>query len=75
MALYSTITQNIPAASQQIVFYDPSEMDNITYSSNQITYASESSIVLSKSDAQLYYTNKLNFYNNLLATFPVIYQS
>jgi hypothetical protein len=72
MAVISTITQNIPAATQQIIFYNPSEFDNITYSSNSITYATEASITLSQSDLALWFVNKLIFYNTLLFNFPTI---
>lgn len=72
MALSSVITQNIPAGTQQIIFNNPTEVDNITYSGSGLTYAVESSFTLSQSDMVLYFQNKLAFYNALLLNFPAI---
>jgi hypothetical protein len=75
MAVTSTITQNIPGATQQVVFYNPSEFDNLTYNSNQMTYAAESSIILSQSDFALWFLQKRQFYNLLITNFPIINSS
>jgi hypothetical protein len=75
MATTATIAQNIPSATQQIIFYDPSEFDNIIYASNQMTYAAESTITLSQSDFALWFGYKLQFYNALFANFPGINSS
>jgi hypothetical protein len=75
MAVTSTITQNIPGATKQVVFYNPSEFDNLTYNSNQMTYAAESSIILSQSDFALWFLQKRQFYNLLITNFPIINSS
>lgn len=72
MATTSVVTQNLPSDTQQVIFYDTGEFDNITYSSNQITYAAESSITMSQSDFALWYKYFLQYYNLLLTNFPVI---
>lgn len=75
MAVSSIITQNVPSSTQQIIFDNPTEFENISYSSSGITYASESSTVLSQDDFIVFYQNKLQFYNTLLLNFPSISNS
>jgi hypothetical protein len=72
MAISSVITQNVPSNTQQIIFNNPSEFENISYSSIGITYAAESSTALSQEDFITFYQNKLQFYNSLLVNFPSI---
>ena len=72
MAVTSAISQNIPSNTQQIIFYNPTEFENITYSTSGMTYNSESSVVLNITDFIVFYQNKLQFYNSLLTNFPSI---
>ncbi len=72
MALISTIIQNVPSGTQQIIFDDPNEFENISYSSSGMTYNSEPGIVLSQTDFNLFFTNNVQFYNVLLLNFPAI---
>lgn len=75
MAVTSSISQNIPSGTQQIIFDNPSEFENITYSSSGLTYAAEGSTVLSQSDFIVFYQNKQQFYNSLLLNFPLLSNS
>jgi len=75
MAITSTITQNVPAITEQVVFFNPSEFENISYSSRGITYAVEISSVLSQVDFIVFYQNLLQFYNSILLNFPTIANS
>ncbi|HZY25508.1 MAG TPA: hypothetical protein VFE71_06750 [Bacteroidales bacterium] len=70
MAISSVITQDIPNGIQQVIFNNPTEFDNILYSSGSMMYAAEPDTVLSKEDFLTYYSNKLQFYNALLNNFP-----
>jgi hypothetical protein len=72
MALTANTILNLPSGTQQIIFSNPSEVDNITYSSSGITYALESSFILSQADMALYMTYLTVFYNALLLNFPSI---
>jgi len=72
MSLTAVITQNISAQTQNIIFSTSGQVEEITYSNNQITYAAESSFVLSQSDFSLFAAYKLQFYNALLSNYPNI---
>lgn len=75
MALTASQTLNIPGTTQQIIFSNPSEIENITYSTSGITYASEISSVLSRSDFALFFQYKIQFFNSLFVDFPNIVAS
>ena len=69
MAITSSIVQNTSSSVQTIIFYNPTEFENISYSTSGITYASESSTILSQSDFIVFYDNTLQFYNSLLTNY------
>ena len=71
MAISSTIIQNLPAKTAQIIFTNTAEFENITYSSDGITYAAEASAVISTGDFSIFFANKLSFYNALISQFPL----
>lgn len=72
MALTSTTTFDIVGGTQSIIFSNPSAVDQISFSSNQVTFAISSTYSLSKSDFALYY-KYLSVFNLLLArNFPSI---
>jgi len=72
MALTSTTTFDITGATQTLTYFNPAQVDQIIFSSNQITFASISSFNLAKSDLLLY-CQFLNIFNNLLfANFPSV---
>ena len=75
MALTSTTTFDIAGQTQTITFNNPSQVDQITFSSNQITFSSESSFNLVKSDILLYNKYLQAFNNLLLINFPSISSS
>ena len=73
MAVTGTITQNVPSGTQQIIFDNPTEFENITYTvGTGFTYAVESSIVLNKSDFALFLQYKTQYYNTLFVNFPAL---
>jgi hypothetical protein len=75
MALTSVTTFDIVGQTQTITFNNPSQVDQITFSSSQITFATISSFDLVKSDMLLYF-KYLNAFNNLLLiNFPSISSS
>jgi len=75
MALTSTTTFDIVGATQTITFNNPTQVDQITYSGNQIIFQTSSAYNLAKSDYLLYF-KYLNAFNNLLLlNFPVISQA
>lgn len=75
MALTSTTTFDITGQTQSIIFFNPSQVDQISFGSNQITLATISSYNLVKSDMLLYF-KYLNAFNNLLLiNFPTLSSS
>jgi hypothetical protein len=73
MALTSQTTLDLVGQSSVLSFYQGvSLVDQITYSSNQITYASISSYNLSKSDMALYYNFLNTWLSSLYANFPIV---
>ena len=75
MALTSTTTFDISGTAQTLTYFNPSQVDQITFSSNQITFAAVSQFNLAKSDLLLY-CQFLNIFNNLLiANFPSVSNS
>jgi len=75
MALTSVTNFNIPGQNQSVTFNNPSAVDQITYSSNQITFAAESSFNLVKSDLLLYIQYLTTFNTLLIANFPSVNSS
>jgi hypothetical protein len=75
MALTSTTSFDLIGQTQVLTYFNPSQVDQITYSNNQITFAGISSYNLSKSDLILYfqYLNAFNLF--LIQNFPVVNQS
>jgi hypothetical protein len=75
MALTSSTTFDIVGQTQAITFNNPSQVDQITFSSNQITFSASTTFNLAKSDLILYF-KYLNAFNNLLLiNFPSISSS
>jgi hypothetical protein len=72
MAITSTTTFDVIGNTSTITFYDPSQIDQITYASGQVTFQSASSYTLSKVDYLLYFQYLNAFYNQLFINFPLI---
>lgn len=72
MALTNITTFDVVGGTQTMAFYDPSLVDQITYSAGSITLAAISSFNLSKSDMLLYYQYVNSFNNLLFVNFPSI---
>lgn len=70
MAITSSTTLDIVNQTASITFSNPSQVDQITFGSNQITYQSYSSYNLTKSDCALYFKFLNTWYNSLLVNFP-----
>ena len=75
MTLTASTTFDISDQTQSIIFSNPSMVDQISYSSNQITFSEISSFTLTASDMNLYVIYLQNFYKLLLLNFPSINQS
>lgn len=75
MALTSTTTFDIVGATQTLTFNNPSQIDQISFSNNQITFASVIAYNLSKSDTILWFKYLNTFNNLLLINFPSISSS
>lgn len=73
MALTAQTTFDITGVTQTITFFENnSQVDQITYSSGQITFQTISQYNLSKSDYLLWYQYLLGFYNLLFVNFSGI---
>lgn len=73
MALTSTTTWDIVGQTQTITFYQSAlQVDQIVFSSNQITFSNISSFNLSKSDYLLYFQYLNAYFTTLLINFPSI---
>lgn len=72
MALTSTIDFDLIGATQKIIFYNPSQIDEIIYSSNQVTFQMAAAYTLSKNDFLLYYKYLSAFITQLLINFPLV---
>lgn len=73
MALTSTTIFDISAQSQTLNFTNPNQIDQISYSGNQIIFSSSKTYTLLKSDVILWF-KYLNAFNSLLlSNFPSIY--
>lgn len=75
MALTSTTTFDILGNTQILTFFNPSQVDQITYANNQITFAASTGYTLSKTDLLLYFQYLIVFNNLLNFNFPNISQS
>jgi hypothetical protein len=75
MALTQQTTVDIVGKTQTIVFNDPSAVDQIAYSNNEITFGTISTYNLSKSDLLLYGQFVNTFNNSLILNFPIVNQS
>ena len=72
MALTSQTTLDLIGQTQSIIFMNPSQVDQISFASNQITWQASSSFNLAKTDLLLY-LKFVNTFNNLLITnFPSV---
>jgi hypothetical protein len=72
MALTSTTVFDVGGATQSITFSNPSQVDQISFSNNQVTFEAESSYNLVKSDLLLY-GQYLQAFNTLLyVNFPSV---
>ena len=75
MALTSTTTTDIVGATQVLTYSNPSQIDQISFGSNQITFGTTAGYSLGKSD-QLLFNQFLNTFNNLLLiNFPTVASS
>jgi hypothetical protein len=75
MALTAVTVFDIAGGTQTITFNNPSQVDQITFSSNSITFQASTTFSLVKSDYLLYF-KFLDVFNNLLFTnFPSITSS
>ncbi len=72
MALTATTVFDLSAQTQTITFNNPSMVDQISFSSNQMTFAEISTFNLVKSDVLLYGQYLKAFYNLLAINFPYI---
>jgi hypothetical protein len=70
MALTSTTVVDLIGGTQTITFSDPDQVDQITFSNNQITFQSSSTYNLSKTDLLLYFQYLLVFNTLLQRNFP-----
>jgi hypothetical protein len=75
MALTSTTIFDIIGQTQTIVFSNPSAIDQIDFSNNQITYGSNGGFNLAKSDCLLYLQYLIIFQNLLFSNFPSLLSS
>jgi hypothetical protein len=72
MALTSTTEFDFVGQTQTLTYFDPSQIDQITYSSGAITFGAISTYNLSKSDLILYNQYLQVFYQLLIVNFPSI---
>jgi hypothetical protein len=72
LALTSTTTFDVVGNTSTITFFDPSQVDQITYSSGAITFQTASSYTLSQSDYLLYFQYLKAFLTQLFINFPSI---
>lgn len=75
MALTSTTTFDLIGQTQTITFFNPSQVDQIIFSSNQITFENSSAYNLTKSDLLLYLKYLIIYNNLLIANFPIMLSS
>ncbi len=75
MALTNTIVFDVINGTQTITFYNPTQVDQITYNNNQITFQSASTYNLVKSDLLLYFKFINLFLVSLEVNFPAFNQS
>lgn len=75
MALTQQTTVDIVGQTQTIVFNNPSAVDQIQYSSNQIIFAASTTYNLVKSDLLLYGQFINTFNNSLILNFPQVNSS
>lgn len=75
MALTSSTTFDIVGQTKTLTFFNPSQVDQVSFANNQITFQSETQYSLAKSDMILWF-KYLNVFNNLLLiNFPAISSS
>jgi len=70
MALTSTTTLDIINGIQTIIFNNPSQIDQIQFSSSSVTFSATSGYNLVKSDMILFGQYMTVFYNLLVINFP-----
>lgn len=75
MALTSITTLDIAGQMASLTFSNPSQVDKISFTSNQITFDTISQFNLVKADAILYFQFMNVFNNLLLLNFPTLAQS
>jgi hypothetical protein len=75
MALTQQTTTDLVGKTQTITFNNPSQVDQITYSNNQITFQAISTFNLTKSDLLLYIQYLQTFNTLLIANFPIVNSS
>lgn len=72
MAVTSTTTFDVIGNTSTITFYNPSQIDQITYSGGQITFQACAAYTLSKIDYALFFQYLNAYYNQLFVNFPLI---
>jgi hypothetical protein len=72
MALVGIITQDVPDNTESIAFNNPDLIDSISFTTNKFTYPVSGAFTLSKSDFQLFFKYKTQFYYSIIANFPSI---
>lgn len=72
MAVTSTTTFDVIGNTSTITFFDPLQIEQITYSGGQITFQTTPGYTLSKSDYLLLFQYLNAYYNQLFINFPSI---
>src|ERR1700677_703992 len=72
MALTSTTTFDVIGNTSTITFFNPGQVDQITYSGGAITFQTAGSFTLAKTDFLLYFQYLSAYYNQLFINFPQI---
>lgn len=72
MALTNATTFDVISNTSTITFYNPGQVDQITYSANTVTFQSETTYNLSKSDLLLFMKYIFSFHAQLLLNFPSV---
>src|ERR1700687_2630821 len=72
MALTAAITFDLIGGTQVLTLSNPSQVEQISFGSNQITFASAVSFTLNKSDFGLYFSYIKVYYTLLFVNFPTL---
>jgi hypothetical protein len=72
MALTSTIVYDIVSQTSTLTFFNPTQIDQVVFSTNQITWETTSGYSLAKSDLLLFNQFLKTFNSNLFFNFPTL---